>query len=177
MTDGEGQIWTLALLLALLSLVCIGGVAPVLPEVHRQVVDVHGWMTSGRFTDLFAIAQASPGPNFLVISLIGLDVGGVPGALIATLAISGPTIALAYGVGLIWRRFSQARWRRAIQAGLVPLSIGLVCATAYIIAKAAVTGPIAVALTLVTAVALYSTRLHPILFLGVGAILGFVGWL
>jgi chromate transporter len=94
-SDGEGRVWLLALNLVVLSFLAIGGVAPILPELHRQVVEVEGWMTSQRFTDLFAIAQASPGPNFLVVSLVGLDVAGWPGAVAATLAICGPTCVLA----------------------------------------------------------------------------------
>jgi len=177
MNDGEGRLWILALHLVLLSFLAVGGVAPILPELHRQVVGVQGWMSSERFTDLFAIAQASPGPNFLVVSLIGLDVAGLPGALVATVAISGPTGILAYCVGLVWRRFSEARWRIAIQAGLVPVTIGLVCASAYVIARAADTGYAAIAVTLITAVALYSTKVHPILFLAAGAALGLAGFL
>jgi chromate transporter len=177
MNDGEGRVWILALNLVLLSFIAIGGVAPILPELHRQVVGVHGWMSSERFTDLFAIAQASPGPNFLVVSLIGLDVAGLPGALVATIAIIGPTGILAYCVGLVWRRFSEARWRIAIQAGLVPVTIGLVCASTYVIARTADTSYAAVAVTLVTAAALYATKVHPILFLAAGAALGLAGLL
>ncbi len=177
MSDGEGKLWILALNLVLLSFIAIGGVAPILPELHRQVVDVHGWMSSQRFTDLFAIAQASPGPNFLVVSLIGLDVAGWPGALVATVAIVGPTGVLAYGVGLVWRRFREARWRIALQAGLVPVTIGLVCASAYVIARSADTSYAAVAVTLVTAIAVYSTKVHPILLLAGGAALGLAGML
>lgn len=177
MNDGEGRLWILALNLVLLSFIAIGGVAPILPELHRQVVDVHGWMSSERFTDLFAIAQASPGPNFLVASLIGLDVAGLPGALVATFAIIGPTGILAYGIGLVWTRFSEARWRIVLQAGLVPVTIGLVCASAYVIARTADTSYAAVAVTLVTAVALYATKVHPILFLAAGAALGLAGLL
>ena len=177
MSEDDASLWTLATTFVLLSFVATGGANAVIPEMHRQAVDVHHWMTSSRFTDLFAIAQASPGPNFLVVSLIGLDVAGLPGALVATIAIIGPTGILAYCVALVWRRFSEARWRIAIQAGLVPVTIGLVCASAYVIARTADTSYAAVAVTLVTAVALYATKVHPILFLAAGAALGLAGLL
>ena len=171
----DAKLWTLATTFALLSFIAIGGGNAILPEMHRQAVDVHHWMTSGRFTDLFAIAQASPGPNILIVTLIGWDVAGLAGALVATLAMIGPTSVLAYFVGRVWHRFREARWRIAIQNGLTPVTIGLVAASAYVLSRAADTGVVAVALTLVTAAALTLTRLHPFVFLAAGAALGAAG--
>ena len=121
----------------LLSFIAIGGANAIIPEMHRQAVDVHDWMTSGRFTDLFAIAQASPGPNILIVTLIGWDVAGFAGALTTTLAMIVPTSIVAFYVGRIWHRFRQARWRIAIQAGVTPVTIGLVAASAYVLSRAA----------------------------------------
>ncbi|MCX7159333.1 MAG: chromate transporter, partial [Proteobacteria bacterium] len=56
---------------AVLSLLSVGGAVSVLPEMHRSLVDVHGWMSGREFSDLFALAQAAPGPNVLVVSLFG----------------------------------------------------------------------------------------------------------
>jgi chromate transporter len=175
MGDGEGRLWALAGIFALLSVMAIGGINPIIPEIHRQVVDLHGWMTTERFTDLFAIAQASPGPNMLVVTLVGWDVAGLAGAAIATLAICGPSCLLAYAVARLWDRFRAARWRIAIQAGLIPVTIGLVAASAYVIARAVDTSLVAFAITIVTAVGLFFTRVHPILFLAAGAALGVAG--
>jgi chromate transporter len=177
MNDGEAKLWFLAFNLALLSFVAIGGIAPILPEIHRQVVDVHGWLSADQFTNLFAIAQASPGPNYLVVSLIGLEIAGLRGAVIATIAITAPTCILAYSVGIVWKRFRQARWRIAVQAGLIPVTIGLVSASAYVIAQGTVTSYASVGVLAVTAVGLTFTNLHPILFLAAGAALGFAGLL
>jgi chromate transporter len=175
MGDGEGRLWVLAALFALLSVMAIGGINPIIPEIHRQVVDVHGWMTTQRFTDLFAIAQASPGPNMLVITLIGWDVAGLFGAAVATLAICAPSCILAYAVARLWDRFRAKRWRIAIQAGLIPVTVGLVAASSYVIARAVDISFMAFAITLVTAVGLFFTRIHPILFLAAGAALGVAG--
>lgn len=80
---------TIALRFAVLSLLAVGGVTSVLPEVHRVVVDVHGWLTDAEFTRMFALAQANPGPNMLIVTLIGWRVAGLPGALTATSSASG----------------------------------------------------------------------------------------
>ena len=175
MSDDDSPLWALAILFVWLSFFAIGGVNALLPEMHRQVVDVHGWMTNERFADLFAIAQASPGPNLIIVSLIGWEVGRVPGALVATLALLGPTSVLTYFAGQVWHRFRFARWRIAVQNGLVPVTIGLVAAASFVLARTADTGPAAVVLTLGTATVLYFTRLHPLLFLTLGAVLGAVG--
>jgi chromate transporter len=172
MSDGEGRLWVLAIGLGLLSLMAVGGISPVLPEIHRQVVEVRGWMTTGRFTDLFAIAQGAPGPNILVVTLIGWDAAGLPGAAVATIAMCAPSCLLAFLVGGLWHRFRNARWRIAVQAGLVPVTVGLVAASAWLIARVADTTLVAFALTAVTAVGVFATRVHPILFLAAAAALG-----
>ncbi|HEY3554412.1 MAG TPA: chromate transporter, partial [Casimicrobiaceae bacterium] len=64
-----------------LSFVAVGGINAILPEVHRVVVELEGWMTSGDFADLFALAQLAPGPNAMVVALVGWKVAGVVGAL------------------------------------------------------------------------------------------------
>jgi chromate transport protein ChrA len=71
----------LARTFAMLSLVSIGGINVLLPEIRRQVVDVHGWMTDAAFAHTFAIASAAPGPNVIVVSLrlAGRRLGRPPG--------------------------------------------------------------------------------------------------
>jgi hypothetical protein len=75
---------------ALLSFVAFGGATALLPEMHRVVVDNHHWLDDTTFTHLYAIAQAAPGPNVLVVTLIGWEVAGLAGALAATLAMCLP---------------------------------------------------------------------------------------
>ena len=160
---------------AILSLFTIGGINAALPEMHRQVVEVHGWMSDQRFADLFAIAQAAPGPNLIIVTLIGWEVGGAAGAFLATLAIIGPTSVLAYFVGHFWHRFRHARWRIAIQSGVTPITVGLVAASAYVIGRTVDTGLAAGAITLVSAAVLTLTRVHPLICLAAGAALGAAG--
>ena len=67
---------------AVLSLVAFGGANAVIPEIHHQSVEVRHWMTDQDFAALFAIAQAAPGPNFLVSTLVGWKAAGLPGAVL-----------------------------------------------------------------------------------------------
>jgi chromate transporter len=171
----ESLLAQLALDFGMLSLIAIGGGIAVLPEMQRIVVDNHGWMSAATFTDLFALAQAAPGPNVLVVSLIGWQVAGLAGAAVTTAAMTVPTSVLTYGIATVWERFRDARWRKAIQRGLAPVTIGLMLAAAYLITRGADHTPAAYALTAFTAAVVLATRLHPLWLIAAGAVLGLVG--
>ena len=171
MRDDTGTLLTLAGYFALMSLFAIGGANSAVPEMQRVAVDVERWMTDRQFIDIFAIAQVTPGPNVIIVTLIGYHVAGLLGALVATLAMCGPTCVLAFYVGQVWERFKDAPWRSAIQAGLLPISIGLIAASAFVVASVAAHNFIAVAITVVTAVVTYTTRLNPLWIFAAAALL------
>ncbi len=77
--DG-GILLTLAGYFALMSLFAIGGANGAIPEMHRLVVETRGWMTDRQFADMFALAQVTPGPNVIIVTLIGYHVAGIAGA-------------------------------------------------------------------------------------------------
>ncbi len=172
--DG-GLLLTLFGYFALMSLMAIGGANGALPEMHRLAVEVKGWMTDRQFADMFAIAQVTPGPNVIIVTLIGYHVAGIPGAIVTTLAMCGPACAFAIFVSRIWDRFKNAPWRIAVQAGLVPVSIGLLAASALIVARAASTSWLSIALTLVTAGVTYKFSLNPLWIFAAAALLGLFG--
>jgi chromate transporter len=167
---------TIALSFSVLSLLAIGGVTSILPEVHRVTVDVHHWLTDAEFTQMFAIAQASPGPNMLIVALIGFRVAGVPGALTAAAAICLPSCTLAYLVERLWQRFRGTPLRRAVEAGLAPITIGLVIATGWLVARGAPgTGWTAYAITAATAGLVLATRVNPLWLFAAAGALGLAG--
>jgi chromate transporter len=163
----------LAIHFALLSLLAVGGVNAVVPEMHRQAVEVAGWMTGRQFADMFAIAQLAPGPNVMIVTLVGYHVAGLAGAVVATVAMCGPSCILTYFAAQAWRRFEQARWRMVVQAGLVPISVGLIAASASVLARTADHNAVAVAITAATAAACYFTRLNPLWMFALAAALGY----
>lgn len=175
MRDEAAILTSLAGYFALVSLFAIGGANSAVPEMHRFAVEIEHWMTDRQFADIFALAQVTPGPNVIIVTLIGYHVAGLWGGLIATLAMCGPTCVFAYYVGDIWERFRQAPWRVAIQAGMVPISLGLVAASALVIAQAAAQNWIAIALTLAAAAITYTMRLNPLWIFGAAALLGLAG--
>jgi chromate transporter len=147
---------------ATVSLVAIGGANAVVPEIHRRVVDVLGWMTSGQFATLFAISQAAPGPNVLIVSLIGWQVAGLAGLAVATLAMVVPSCALAYAIGRMMTHVAGRRWFRLLQDALVPLAIGLILATGIDMARATGHGALPVAITAGAALFVLGTRANPL---------------
>ena len=173
----DSPLITLAGYFALLSLFAVGGANAAIPEMHRIAVEAMHWMSDRQFADMFAIAQVSPGPNVVIVTLIGYHVAGFAGAGVATVAMCGPTCVLAYLVARTWDRFKDAHWRIAIQAGLVPVSLGLIAASAFVLARSADHNVYAGIITAATAVAAFATRINPLwIFLG-GGILGLTGWL
>ena len=160
---------------AILSFVAFGGATALLPEMHRVVVDNHQWLDDATFTHLYAIAQAAPGPNVLVVTLIGWKVAGLAGALAATVAMCLPMSVLIYLLIDHWERFAGKRWQQAISLGVAPLAVGLVFSGAALIAQAADLGWVAWGLVAGTAVANLKTKWHPLWFIGFGALLGLLG--
>src|SRR5438093_977278 len=63
-----------------LSLLCVGGGLGVIPEMQRQVVANHQWVTAREFVDGYTLAQLTPGPTMLVVAFVGYRAHGLPGA-------------------------------------------------------------------------------------------------
>ncbi len=175
MNINQSPIWTLISTFGLMSLFAVGGANAAIPEMHRVAVDVQHWLTDKQFADVYAISQLSPGPNVLIVTLIGYSVAGVAGALAATLAMCVPTAMLAYWVSRLLTRSSHSRWPAMIQAALVPLSIGLMGASGLILAQTSDRTWIAALVTAVVAVLAFATRLNPLWLLLAGGLLGFAG--
>ncbi|HTC09517.1 MAG TPA: chromate transporter [Acetobacteraceae bacterium] len=171
----SGTLVALMLIFAQLSLLAFGGGNTVLTEMQRQVVQVHPWMTAGEFASLFALAQAAPGPNMLIATLIGWRVAGLPGALVATLSLCAPSSLLTFGMAQLWYRFRTAPWRVLVQRGLMPVTAGLIMASAVLLTESTTTGWTTAALTAVAMVVFMRTKMHPLIVLGAGMLLGVLG--
>jgi chromate transporter len=160
---------------ALLSLLAFGGANSVVPEMHRQAVEVRHWMTDKEFAALFAIAQAAPGPNFMISTLVGWKAAGVVGALVATFAMAAPSCLFAYWAAKVWDRHRTSPWRIALAAGLAPVTVGLVASSAWLLSRAADFDARLAIVTVVTGLSAYATRLNPIWSLAFAGALGFAG--
>lgn len=165
----------LALQFLTLSLLSIGGANAVIPEMHLRAVEIEHWMTDADFSQMFALSQAAPGPNVLIVSLIGWKVAGISGALVAMGSMCGPSSLLAYWVAHAWDRFRDAPLRTALQRALAPVTVGLILASGCVLTRATDHAWPAYTVTGATLAAVLATRLHPLWMLAAGAILGALG--
>jgi chromate transporter len=171
----DHDLVALATTFLVLSLFAVGGALSALPEMHRVAVEAQHWMTNSEFADMVAIAQLSPGPNVLVVTLIGYHVAGALGALVATFSMVGPSATLAFIVSRTIDRSRDAQWPRLLQDALVPVSIGLMAASATILGLSPGQSWLAVVLMIVSAALSFASRVNPMLLMLAGALLGFAG--
>ncbi|AMJ63541.1 chromate transporter [Bosea sp. PAMC 26642] len=157
-------------------MLAFGGGNTMLPELQRQVVDLHHWMTAREFGALFALAQAAPGPNMMIVPLVGWQLAGPLGLLVASVANFGISSLLLGIVMHLWERFRDRPWRRIVQAGLVPITAGLVAASAVLIGQATTHEWVLLAIAAASAAVMTLTRLHPLAVLALGGLIGLTGF-
>jgi chromate transporter len=174
MTDSV--ILGLLLDFSLLSLLAFGGMTAVLPELQRVVIDKNAWVDQRTFTDLYSMGYAMPGPNVLIGTMIGFYLAGAWGAFIATVALTLPAAVMTFFIAKVWNDFRESPWRRAIQRGLLPITVGLTFAGGYLVMRGSNDSWIAYALTVATIVVVLRTALHPLWMIAIGAVLGLLGW-
>lgn len=160
----------IATVFCILSLLAFGGGAAVLPDMQRQAVDVHHWVSSSEFLDMFAISRAIP-PGSLIVVLIGQKAAGIAGAFVALLAMFGPSSLLAFAMARLWHRSGGAAWRKTAEQALAPVSVGLTIASGIALARSTEHHWTAYMVTVATTLLLTFTRLHPLAMMGAGAVL------
>jgi chromate transporter len=159
---------------AVLSLVSIGGANAVLPEIRRQVVDVQGWMNDAAFANLFAISHAAPGPNIIMVSLIGWQMAGVAGLLVATLAIMIPSCSLAFFASRAVAKWADRRWLQLGKEGIVPVALGLILASGVSMMRTSDHDAVTVSISLLTAAFVVFSRRNPLWALTGGTCVGVI---
>ena len=108
-----------------LSFLCVGGGLGVIPEMERQAVTVHHWLSAREFVDGYTLAQLTPGPNMLIAVVVGDRAHGLLGALLAGLAMFVPTSVLAIVVSHHWKQWRVRPWAMIAERALVPVGVGL----------------------------------------------------
>ena len=163
--------------IALLAIISFGGVPGVLPDLREFVVGANGWLTDRDFANCFAVVQAIPGPNMiLMMSFIGWKVGGLPIAIASALVTFVPPCALAYTAFGFWDRFRDTTWQQRMRRGLAPVTIGLIIAGGYVMARTG-SGWASLAVTAAAVALMLTTRINLLWVLAGGAALGGFGLL
>ena len=180
---------------ASLSLLAVGGAITTAPDMHRYLVDETHWLSDAQFTSSIALAQAAPGPNILFVALMGWNVGLNAGAGLGGGGLSAALAALGVLVAMLGimlpssiLTYTATRWAhqhrdnigiRAFKAGMAPIVIALLLATAWLLTavhnQPARDWPLYV-LTTATLLLVWRTKVHMLWLIGAGALLGAPGW-
>lgn len=166
----EARLLALVLVFAPLSLLSFGGGQAIVADMQHQVVDVRHWISGPEFADLFALSRAAPGPSTLIAALIGWQVAGFAGAVMATLAIYIPSSFVVYGAVRWWHASKDSPWRGALERGLMPVAVGLVFAGALAVLEAAHVNGLQIFTTIVVTGLLVFTRVGIYLIMAVTAV-------
>jgi len=167
-----------------LSLFSLGGGNTLLAEYHHLSVDKYCWLSNSQFADLYALAEAAPGPSSMIVGLLGMGAAwreGPSWALLsgvaAELAILLPSTLVMVLAALSWNRFQHSPWRIAFERGMGPITLGILFAVGLKILETADRGPAAYGVSVLVCVLMLRTRISPLWFMAVAGVLGGLGWI
>ena len=136
-----------------IGVVSFGGGLTVVPELHRQLVENHAWLTAQEFADGFAIGQLAPGPNMLCVGFYGYRIAGLLGGVLAIAASFGPGALVSGLLGGTWRTLATRPWVAWLRRGLAPVGVGLMAAGVFVLARSSLGSITHGAIALLVAVA------------------------
>lgn len=162
----------LFLVFARLGCLSLGAAISVLPEMARQLVSIHQWLTPQQFADGYALGQLAPGPNMLAVFFYGFKIAGLPGALAAGLGMFGPPLLITLCITTLWRRVNGHPWAVALQQTLLPVGAGLMAAGVLALGRAALHNVPLMLIALLSGLVIHRTRLNPALAVLMGGVAG-----
>ena len=158
----------LFLVFSLLSVLAVGGGTAVLPEMQHMTVHTYHWFTDAQFRSIYSIGQVAPGPNMLMVLLMGYQLAGVAGMFVVGFAFFMPDCLLTLFANRWWVRMGGWPWRTSIQRGLAPVAIGLMLSGTYAIARLSIVNPLTLAIGLVVFAILLWRHVNPGILVLVG---------
>jgi chromate transporter len=162
---------------ARLALLGFGGALAILPEMARQTIDVHPWLTAREFADGYAIGQVAPGPNMLASLFYGYRAAGLLGGIAAGLGMFAPAAILSAVIAHGWGLMGDAPWPRAIRAALLPMGAGFMTGGAVVLARSAIHSAPTFVLAAAVVYLVYSGKLSPAGAVLLGGVAGAIGTL
>lgn len=112
-----------------IGLFSVGGGYAAMPLIQNQVVAVHHWLSMSSFTDIITISQMTPGPIAInSATFVGIQVAGIPGALIATIGCVFPSVVLMLLLGYLYGKYHNLKVIQGVLNGLRPAVIALIAA-------------------------------------------------
>ncbi|MEO7294580.1 MAG: chromate efflux transporter [Candidatus Limnocylindria bacterium] len=144
----------------------------LLAFLRGDLVDLLGWLTDAELLDAVAIGQVTPGPLFTTATFIGYLLAGVPGAMVATVAIFLPAFIFVALIGPLADRVRDRPLTAALLDGVNAAAIGLMAAVSVVLGTEAVRDPLTVAIVLISGAALLAGRVPSVLLVAIGGAVG-----
>ncbi len=133
-----------------------------------------GWLTDKQLIDAIAIGQVTPGPVFTSATFVGYLLGGVPGALLATVGIFLPSFIFVAISNPLIPRLRQSKWAGSLLDGVNVASLGLMAVVTLQLGQAALIDPLTIALALIAAVLLFRYKVNTTWLIAGGALVGVI---
>jgi chromate transporter len=111
----------------------------IVPFLYGGVVVDHQWLTETQFLDAVAIAMITPGPVVITAAFIGYLVAGLPGAVVAALAVFIPPYLTVIAGAPHYRRIAGNRQVKAFVQGVTAAAVGAIAGAAWILGTRAIT--------------------------------------
>lgn len=106
-----------------------GGAYGAIPLI-RDVVLSYGWLSEDALTYMIAVSESTPGPIMVnLATYVGSSQAGLPGALLATLAVVLPSFLIILLVTAALKTLLKTKYAQVLLRGLKPCIIGIVLAT------------------------------------------------
>ena len=163
---------TMFLIFLKIGAVLFGSGYVLLAFLRSDFVTRLGWLTDQQLIDAIAIGQVTPGPVLTTATFIGYLLGGVPGALLATLGIFLPSFVFVAISNPLIPRLRQSSWAAALLDGVNVASLGLMAAVTAQLGRASLTDPLTIALALLAALFLFRFKVNSTWLVLGGAVVG-----
>jgi chromate transporter len=118
------------------------------------------WLTEKQLLDAVAVGQITPGPVFTTATFIGYLLGGIRGAIVATVGIFLPGFLLVAASGALIPRIRRSAIAGAALDGIIVGSLALMAVVTWQLGRAAMVDPLTIVIACVSAVLLFAFRLN-----------------
>jgi len=145
----------------------------IVPFLKTYVVDQYHWLGNRAFLDSVAVGMISPGPVVITATFVGYLVGGLAGALAATVGIFAPAVLFTILATPLLLRFGGNRRLRGFIRGITVAVVGVLVGTTYLVARSAIGDWVTVAVAVLSLALLFLWKKLPDpLLVAAGAIIG-----
>jgi chromate transporter len=134
-----------------------------------------GWLTDKQLIDAIAVGQVTPGPVFTTATFVGYVLGGVPGALLATLGIFLPSFFFVAVSNPLIPKMRSSAWVSGLLDGVNVSSLGLMGAVTVELGRASLVDPLTAMVALVSLVLLARFKVNSTWLIAGGAVIGLLG--